>query len=119
MLKFPYKKLTPLSVTYATESSKRYYDATLAEAKKLTEDPDKNLRLIEQKCISCYYRGLVAGNAMTINNCNSCGVELKFSNTDVDRLCHTCAADHELCRKCGGDIKMRVRRKFHTIVRND
>ena len=82
-------------------------------AKQAAEDSDRKKRLKEKLCKHCYYlRGaIIAGQAFTTTTCTICVVEMTFSSTHTDKLCTTCAKEHNLCRQCMSDIDYKKRRK--------
>ena len=94
-----------------TERSKYAMNQVVDLAEKMTTDPDKKQRMICHECIPCYYGSRVGGSVMTTQPCMSCGKEEMYPSTNTDALCLDCARSHELCKHCGGDIKMRIRRK--------
>lgn len=94
-----------------TERSKEWMKEYKLRAYKFENDPDVALRRADQTCVYCYYSPRYGGQAMTESKCVVCGDEICNANTNTDMVCLTCAALHELCRHCGGDIEMRVRRK--------
>lgn len=77
----------------------------------LSEDLEKYQRHQEQSCQVCYYKTTVSGQAMTPYNCIMCKVKLMHRNTNVDRLCMDCAKKNRLCKHCGADINLNLRRK--------
>lgn len=81
-------------------------------ARRLQHDPEKKKRERDQKCIHCYYvmRVRIGGAAMTTRPCALCPTEQTFASTATDALCMPCARNNDLCKQCGGDIRLRVRR---------
>lgn len=77
-------------------------------------DQDREKRLEKQECKYCYIIDpRIGGQAMTHSQCAICGGTIINSSTCVDKICKACAAEHSLCKHCGGDLEMRQnRRKF-------
>lgn len=101
---------TIYSASYHAKDYVRHY---IELGEQLKTDPDKKIRLEENECMSCYYvfHSRVGGSVLTTAECGICGKEMHYGNTCVDVLCDDCAKQYELCKRCGGDINMRVRRK--------
>lgn len=96
--------------TYWRNKSTQEY---IESAKQAEEDSDRKKRLKSNLCKHCYYlRGsILAGQAFTSTTCIICVDEMRFSSTHVDKLCTTCAKEHNLCRQCLSDIDFKKRRK--------
>ncbi len=104
--------MSPGNLVYQTEWAKTNVKSITELATKLINDPERGARLKKGLCISCYYSShTVAGQAITSRACMSCGKTQTYSSTATDALCHPCAVDHDLCKKCGGDVYLRTRRK--------
>lgn len=95
----------------ATERSKNYVNSVLELAAQMTNDPDKATRIEAHLCKACFYASRMGGAAMTMRTCGCCGSEELYGSTDTDAFCKPCATKNDLCKHCGGDIEMRVRRK--------
>lgn len=80
-------------------------------ARKYEEDPDRKSRLARQYCIPCHYTSRMGGAAMTNKECAACGKDEMYGSTATDELCLECAKANEVCKCCGGDIKLRINRK--------
>lgn len=75
--------------------------------KNLEIDPERDRRHDEQLCQLCFYGPpKMAGQAFTTTNCGACEIEMRFSNTAVDRLCTECANKRACCRECGAHIDL-------------
>lgn len=48
---------------------------------------------------------------MTTQPCMCCYKPVMYGSTATDALCMDCAREHDLCKRCGGDIELRTRRK--------
>jgi hypothetical protein len=96
----------------ATESAKSRVQDALKRAQDIAEDSDKKRRLAAQECKACFYFSRIGGASMTSQACMCCGVEQMHSSTNTDALCIECAVKSKLCKHCGGDLGMVVRRKW-------
>lgn len=107
-------KIDQDTVTWETDRAKHIAEETVAKALRFLADPDKKKRLAEGLCATCCYllSVRIGGAAMTCKPCGICGEEMTFGSTATDDLCKPCALKHELCRQCGGDVRLRVRRVF-------
>jgi hypothetical protein len=91
-----------------SELAKARVDATIRKAKELEEDAQREERLGRQFCKACHYFSRLAGQAFTSQPCACCATPQTFSSTLTDVLCMNCATTHDLCKRCGGDIEMRI-----------
>lgn len=112
------QRKTVMSIYNMTHASQRAkdivkYHKDMSDA--MINDPDKIDRLRKHECIACYYTskigGRIGGAACTSKPCMSCGKNEMYGSTNTDELCLECAQKHSLCKHCGGDHAMRVRRK--------
>lgn len=73
---------------------------------KFDADPDKETRLSECECRTCYYlrRERLAGHAFTMYRCSHCGEEKRHPNTAVPVICPECARKIQVCTVCGADL---------------
>jgi hypothetical protein len=94
-----------------TERAKQYCQDLYARADEVANDNRQDEREKAQECKACFYMPRIGGCVMTTQPCMCCGKEVMFSSTATDRLCLDCAKKHSLCKRCGGDISMRSRRK--------
>lgn len=113
-MEFQKDRIDASSVTWATDQAKYYAEESLKLAVKLTQDPDKIARLAKSECMVCYYAksARIGGASMTTKPCGLCDRIMDFCNTNTDKVCVHCARVHDLCKHCGADIKLRVRRVF-------
>jgi hypothetical protein len=95
----------------ATGRATRRCDDAIELARKLLEDPDRKERLVAHRCKSCFYFRSMGGSAITRQPCACCGKPDAYASTNTDVLCLECAKEHSLCKKCGGDLEMRERRR--------
>lgn len=105
------QKMSVCNMVYATERAKRNVNLILARAQEVKTDPKKGERVAANECIGCFYSSRIGGSAMTDRPCMSCGINQMYGSTYTDVLCLACAKNHGLCKHCGGDIDMKVRRK--------
>lgn len=81
-------------------------------ADKLASDPDRPARMQKGCCTWCYYRpGPMVCNAVTKKPCDICDTPMQFGNSNVDAVCENCSKEHGICRQCGGDLNLKIRRK--------
>jgi hypothetical protein len=101
-------------VTWATDHAKDQADWYKEVALKIALDPDKEKRAEKAECLTCFYANTMraGGAALTTQPCGLCGKSISSGNTCIDVICRDCAIEHELCKHCGADIKLRVRRVF-------
>ena len=95
----------------ATEQAKARVKGWTDLAEVVASDARKIKRLKRHECKACFYSSRMGGAAMTTRPCMSCGSDEMYGSTATDVLCMECAAKHELCKHCGGDLEMRTRRK--------
>jgi len=87
-------------------------DASIARAMSYLTDPEKKKRIGVRLCVRCYYSGgTMAGQAFTSWNCRVClKDQINWPNTNPPLACNPCAEKYKICKECGADIYMRVRR---------
>ena len=101
------------SVGHATDMAVLLGNESIKRTDNFRDDVKKKLRLASGSCRWCYYMASkIGGSAMTTQPCGICGEDQMYGSTCVDRICLPCGKKQELCVHCGGDIKMRLRRKF-------
>lgn len=111
----PQRKLTLEGIQWATNRSKDRCEDYPAKALAMLTDSERKKRTTEaQECKCCYYlnTGRIGGAAITHKPCDLCGKEMAFGSTCTDRICKECSRENELCTFCGGDIHMRVLRRW-------
>lgn len=105
--------LDRVSYTRITQRNRQIAEDFFVKAFKYKHDLDKRERKAAHLCKPCYYiMGTVAGQAFTETECALCFKKLGFSSTLVDAICEECAKKKGLCRRCGGDLNSKVRRKI-------
>lgn len=80
-------------------------------ADRIKDDTEKQDRKKAQQCKACYYFTGLGGAAVTNRECAGCGEDQTYGSTNTDALCLPCAAEHKLCKHCGGDLEMRPGRR--------
>lgn len=105
--------MNPANMERASTTAQIYVHDILARAEKIKEDAQKDIRVSEQECKACFYvRSKVGGSAMTSRACMCCGSDVLYGSTCTDVLCKDCAKENKLCKHCGGDINMKVRKTW-------
>lgn len=104
-----YFRKTTLS---SVQSQTAINNKILADARKLLDDENKEKREQEQLCQPCFYIAHMATCAVTNYLCGICEKENYWGSGDTPKLCKDCAIKHRLCKRCGGDIELKTRRKL-------
>jgi hypothetical protein len=110
-MKIPKTDLTIYQMISATSLSQSRIENAINLAKKLTEDPDENIRYLKSLCKACYYFSSISGQALTERECMCCNKLQNYSSTFTDALCSGCAKKYSLCKHCGGDFNLRIKRR--------
>jgi hypothetical protein len=108
------KKLTEDDIAQKTFCNKRTADNRIANIMRYLDDKNKNARLQDQSCRFCYHlcSDRIVGTAFTEWTCAVCLKEQPpWPHTGHPMCCTSCAETHELCRRCGGDLHGRQRRR--------
>lgn len=95
----------------ATEYAKSRVESIISRAKIIERDELKQERINAQECKSCFYQDRIGGAAITDRECMCCGKIQQYGSTATNALCKPCATKHSLCKHCGGDVELRVRRR--------
>lgn len=104
-------KMDPYTLETATRMAKYRLEHYLDHYEKLTKDPKKKQRKSEQVCLVCYYTERIGGAAMTAQPCGNCKKTQWYGSTATNVLCQPCATTLKLCKQCGADIELKIRRK--------
>jgi hypothetical protein len=113
-MKMPKTDMSIYYMKFATAMSIDYIENTINLAKNLTEDPDEDIRYLKSLCKACYYRSSIAGQAFSERECMCCNKLQNYSSTFTDALCSGCAKKYSLCKHCGGDFNLRIKRRSWT-----
>lgn len=106
-----------LSIERNTESAKRYMLSVINKAKDVATDPRRADRINNQECTPCFYLASgLGGSRLTTKPCGICEAEISFGNTCTDVLCSACAKKNDLCKRCGGDIKLENRELDTAVI---
>lgn len=108
---YPRRKMTPGNLQGWTARYKERMNSIVELARKLEADPEKEQRLVQSLCRMCYYGSRLGGCAIKGEECMCCGALQTYGSTNTDALCLECAKETKLCKHCGGDVELRVRRK--------
>lgn len=101
-------KLTLSKVQEQTCSNRRAID----DMRILLEDRAHDIRVDNNVCQLCYYTSRQATNMSVRTNCQLCEVDMLFGNSNTNKLCKDCAIKYRLCKRCGGDMELKDRRKL-------
>lgn len=107
-------KIDAATVMRATTLANGWKRDTLKTAEKLKVDAERDKRVAEQLCETCYYlrKGGLAGQAITTQPCGICAAPQTYSSTATHVLCLSCAVSNELCKRCGADFDLKPNRIF-------
>lgn len=108
-----FKKIDLYAVQFQTTQMIIYVRGIIELAKNLAEDTDRVTRLKESLCPACYYSkdGVIVGQSFIRWNCGICQKE-GCDGHPMHSLCEACAMAHGLCKRCGADLDLKVRRKL-------
>lgn len=104
------KRFDRIKMLNATKLSKDLVAGAIHRASNVQLDPDKNKRLKEQECLSCFYIYRPRQGVPTTSECGLCGVDVKDGFVQ-HVLCMNCAKKGNLCHHCGGDMDLKVGRR--------
>lgn len=73
---------------------------------------NESKRGVNGECKACSYLfpDRIGGSAMTETVCGICENPMLFGSTNTDVLCRKCADANQLCKHCGGDVDLKIRR---------
>jgi hypothetical protein len=97
----------------ATSQANETAESVQRRVDRYNADEDRDQRVAESTCKTCWYhrRNRMCTSSYTKWLCGVCMREYMHHNGCVPTVCKTCAEDHALCRDCGGDLRMRERRR--------
>ena len=93
-----------------TDTTKSQVKSLLERVKAIQEDPKKQERLAKQLCVYCYYSGCLH-LGLENQSCLICGGIFENSSIPRDKVCSGCAKENKLCRHCGADVSLKLRRQ--------
>ncbi len=93
-------------------------DFSIARAMSYLLDNEKKKRIGALLCKTCFYSGgRMAGQAFTEWNCRVCLKDQPdWPNTGTPLACEKCAREHNICKECGADLWLRVRRSNCKLI---
>lgn len=103
--------MTRFRMVSATEFAKSRVESIIKRAKEIELDTLKAERIKACECKACFYSDRIGGAAITSRPCMCCNEMQHYGSTATNTLCKPCATKHDLCKRCGGDIELRVRRR--------
>lgn len=111
-------KLTENDVSEKGWRAKERIDSSVARAISYLVDPNKKDRIEKGLCKLCFYSGSkISGAAMTKWNCRAClQNQGLYGCLAVPEVCDKCSKKYSLCKECGSDIHLRVRRNNTNLL---
>lgn len=93
-------------------------DILIARAMSYLMDSEKSKRLHAGLCSCCFYKGSgLAGQAFTEWNCRVCLKDQpSWPNTATPLACDKCSEKYKLCKTCGADLYLRVKRSNVKVI---
>jgi len=107
----PAKRMSIVNMVSATGIAKNSESELIERATDMKGDRRKKERKKRNYCRWCFYTPRMGGQSCTNQPCGMCGEIQHYGSTDTDALCLACAKKYDLCKHCGGDVEMRVRRR--------
>jgi hypothetical protein len=95
----------------STYRSKERVESWIELAKTVQDDTKKHERIKAHFCKACFYGSHIGGQAIRSQPCMACHKDQMYSSTYTDALCLECSIDMQLCKHCGGDIDLRIKRR--------
>lgn len=80
--------------------------SSIQYAMNVVFDPEGEFRIKEGWCAPCWYVSVIAGAAMTTQQCANCDHKTMYGSTRTDVLCSKCAEQLHLCKHCGADLSI-------------
>ena len=99
-------------VSHTGYGNREQMDFLIARAMSYLTDPERSKRREAGLCVYCFYRGSqMTGQAFTKWNCRACLQDQgMWPNTGTPMICNFCSDKHKLCKSCGADLFLRVKR---------
>lgn len=110
-MELPKRKIDKCFFVNQTGRSKGKVEKQIERANNMANDTRRDERIESCECVACFYTPECGGSAMSNRECGLCGRPIYSGSTNVDVICKQCAQENRLCKHCGGDIDMKVRRK--------
>jgi hypothetical protein len=105
-------KLDKVSMLRATGTAHAAVLDHLDRAARLQRDDQRVERMSRGLCSSCFYlQGWAGCASCTTRPCALCHKDQSYGSTATDVLCLSCACSNSLCKRCGGDIDLRILRR--------
>ena len=105
-------KLDKVAMIRSTETANAAVLDHLDRAARLQRDDQRVERMGRSLCSSCFYlQGWAGCASCTTRPCALCHEDQTYGSTATDMLCLPCARSNSLCKRCGGDIDLRVLRR--------
>ena len=84
----------------------KHVEKMRAKIKKYDYDDDKENRIKLCECKYCHYINInrIVGEAFTTTQCENCGKQMVFSNTDINTYCIECSKELDKCIHCGSEM---------------
>ena len=107
-------KIDLYGVQSVTDRNKHRIEMMSARLLEFYTDPRVEDRKTKALCRVCYYvdRSRIGGAVMTTQPCGVCEIDVLYGSTATDVLCVPCGVKNKLCRQCGGDANLVMRRKL-------
>jgi hypothetical protein len=100
-----FKKWDEDMINHKTFYNVRRVDDMREKIDEYDKDEKISKRIDNQECKVCtYINDEFAFQAFTDSYCGICGKKMTFCNSDIDKVCLSCARIHGLCKHCGGRI---------------
>lgn len=117
-------KIDRASIERTTNEVASYVRALIERAEAIKDDAERHHRWDVSECVYCYgpYGADRQGSTCTVRmECGLCDKIVAFATSNFDLLCVECARKNGLCKHCGGDVDLKVRRKKRAFeeVEND
>lgn len=104
-------------VERSTETAKTWLRDVIEKAENAKHDVDKQKRLENDLCKTCFYiHSKIGGAAMTHRECGICSEDQLYSSTATDIICTPCSKENGLCKRCGADLEFKSRRKPYPFM---
>ncbi|WP_336770416.1 hypothetical protein [Bacillus bombysepticus] len=86
--------------------SEQYYIRQKKAIEQYEQDEQKEIRLSERECKTCFYlRKGGALQAFTPYECSICDAKNQHPNSRVPKYCTECADKLHICVRCGAEVK--------------